>query len=235
MPDLLVPSEGYPFISSSEAQWLAVETLFLCRSKGRDFEQAYLGILSIYYLEWARSDLDHGNKHNAAVHFDVLDKTDHLRHDMRNAKDLILDVILNDVQPLRMVLDGVLHGASKEEAYTAVSDSLVRVNTMRGEFERDPEFETAIPRAVKQTSPSRLEGLWRKYADVLHYIFLWNAGYLHARQGSDLEPVQGEERVIGFLRDRFASQKRTNPITMIEPLQLRFLPALEWAEKKRDS
>ncbi|MEO9517951.1 MAG: hypothetical protein ABJH45_08965 [Paracoccaceae bacterium] len=176
MPELRVPSEGYPFISSAEAQWLAVETLFLSRSKAMSFDRTYLGILSFYYIEWAKADLDQGNELNAMTHFKVLEESEELRHELHSPSALILDVIFNDVQPLRMVLEAVLRGASKEEAYLMVSKSLVELSNMRGEFQKDPEFGNALPRALKQTSPSRLEGLWRQYADILHYVFLWKAG-----------------------------------------------------------
>lgn len=225
MPELLVPSEGYPFIASAEAQWLAVETLFLCRSKNLKFERTYLGMLSFYYKAWARADFDEGNLLNAKTHYDILDKTDELRHDIRNPSEMVLDVILNDVQPLRMVLEAVSRGQSKEEAKTTVSISLQRLDTMRGDFLKDLEFKDDLPRALKQTGAERLDGLWRKYADILHYIILWRAGYQHARLSNNFEPVQGEQQAVDFLRERFASQKRTNPIKMKEPLHLRFVRA----------
>lgn len=235
MPELAVPSEGYPFISSAEAQWLAVETLFLCRSRTMNFDRAYLGMLSFYYKEWAKADLDLGNELNAKTHFKVLEESEELRHELHNPRALILDVVLNDVQPLRMVLEAVLRGASKEEAYSMVSRSLVNLDNMRGEFQNSPELEHLTPRAVKQTSPSRLEGLWRQYADILHYVFLWKAGYQHVSRRNDLEMVQGEQRVVDFLKERFASQKRTNPIKMKSPLILHFLPVAAWADEKRNS
>lgn len=225
MPELLVPSEGYPFIAPAEAQWLAVETLFLCRSKNLEFERTYLGMLSFYYKAWARADFDEGNSLNASIHYNILDKTEELRHGIRNPSEMVLDVIMNDVQPLRMVLEAVLRGQSKEEAKKTVSDSLQRLDTMRGDFLKDHEFKEDLPRVLKQTGTDRLDGLWRKYADILHYIILWRAGYQHARLRHDLEPVQGEQQAVDFLRERFASQKRTNPIKMKEPLYLRFVQA----------
>lgn len=233
MPELLVPSEGYPYISSAEAQWLAVETLFLCRSKKMNFDRTYLGMLSFHYKAWAQVDLDQGNSLNAKTHYNVLDKTEELRHDIRDPSRMVFDVIINDVQPLRMVLEAVLRGASKEDAYAKVSANLQQLDGTRGEFLKDPELKENLPRALKQTRPSRLEGLWRQYADILHYVVLWRAGYQHARLRNDLEPVQGEQRVVAFLKERFAAQKRTNPIKMKEPLYLRFLQASAW--KKNDS
>ncbi|MDW3221954.1 MAG: hypothetical protein R8G34_03560 [Paracoccaceae bacterium] len=231
MPELLVPSEGYPYISSAEAQWLAVETLFLCRSKKMNFDRTYLGMLSFYYKAWARADLDEGNLLNAKTHYNVLDETEELRHDLRNPSELVLNVILNDVQPLRMVLEAVLRGASKEVANAKVSASLQQLDAMRAEFLRDPEFKEALPRTLKQTRPSRLEGLWRQYADILHYVILWRAGYQHARLRNDLEPVQGEQRAVEFLKERFAAQKKTNPIKRKEPLYPRFVTPSGLAEK----
>jgi hypothetical protein len=233
MPELLVPSEGYPYISSAEAQWLAVETLFLCRSKNMNFDRTYVGMLSFYYKAWAQADLDQGNSLNAKTHYNVLNETEELRHGIRDPSGMVLDVILNDVQPLRMVLEAVLRGASKEDAYAKVSVNLQHLDGIRGEFLKEAELKKDLPRALKQTRPSRLEGLWRQYADILHYVVLWRAGYQHVRLRNDLEPVQGERRAVAFLKERFAVQKRTNPIKMKEPLYLRFVQASAW--KKIDS
>lgn len=55
MPEVLLPTEGHPFITSAAAQWMAIEALFIARSKNLNLkvEEIFLGELSNYYRDWA--------------------------------------------------------------------------------------------------------------------------------------------------------------------------------------
>lgn len=202
MADLLVPTEGHEFISPQEAQWLAVDALFVSLARQLEFDEVFGGGLSKYYQVWL---LEVAKKQGRTAGFTQLNKlkaTEPARAVFDDPKNSVWRVIEEDLLPLRMVIEGVMSGASQKDAMERVSEALMRPDGFRTEFVNDPEFADAMPKTLRHSSVKRLEQLWRKYRSVFHYILIWHAGFLRTRAGHELEPVPDALRTFRKISSR---------------------------------
>jgi len=234
MPEILLPTEGHPFITSNAAQWMAVEALFISRSKGLDLEDVFLGELSNYYRDWALSDSALGTNDTAKRHLVFLAETEQLRQTVNNPRNSILNVIANDIEPLRRVVEGVMAGGSKDAAFKAVSNVYNAADKYPAKLLADPELKDNLPKAIRGTSFDRLKKLWSAYADSLHYILIWHVGYKRAHSDRPLEPVPDASAVHRKMAPFITSSKRTKPISLPEPVILKFVSSREYALTKKD-
>ncbi|UWP91561.1 hypothetical protein K3X13_10870 [Aliiroseovarius crassostreae] len=235
MADLLAPTEGHEFISAPEAQWLAVDALFISLARGLDFDEVFGGGLSKYYQTWL---LEIAKKEGRTAGYAQLQKlrtTERARALFDDPKNSVWRVIEEDLQPLRMVIEGVMSGASQRDAIESVSRALMRPDGFRTEFVDDPEFADAMPRTLRHSSIARLGQLWRTYRSVFHYVLIWHAGYLRTRAGYELEPVPDATKAFKKISSRIAASSRTKRILLTEPTILKFVSATDYAASKKDS
>jgi len=235
MADLLAPTEGHEFISAPEAQWLAVDSLFISLARQLDFDEVFGGGLSKYYQTWL---LEVAKKQGRPAGFAQLQKltaTEPARALFDDPKNSIWRVIEEDLQPLRMVIEGVMSGASQGEAMEKVSAALMRPDGFRTEFVDDPEFSDAMPRSLRHSSVKRLEQLWRKYRSVFHYVLIWHAGFLRTCAGHDLEPVPDATKTFNQISSRIEASSRTKRLLLPEPTMLRFVSATDYAASMKES
>ena len=220
MPDIYIPTEGYPYISSAEAQWLAIDSLFIARSRNLVFEDVFMGGLSKYYQAWAMSEIENGRNGAAASQLKALVATEHLRAVFDDPKNSIWLVVENDVQPLRMVIEGVMSGGSQKAVMERVCAALTKPDGIRDEFLKDPEFAESFPRLLNHTSTQRLGQLWAKYNDIFHYVLLWHVGFLSVRSGQDLEVLPDPQELHKFIKARILSASTTKKLRLRKVLLL---------------
>ncbi|SCZ53803.1 hypothetical protein SAMN04488118_102193 [Epibacterium ulvae] len=235
MADLLAPTEGHEFISPQEAQWLAVDALFVSLARQLEFDEVFGGGLSKYYQVWL---LEIAKKQGRTAGFTQLNKlkaTERSRAVFDDPKNSVWRVIEEDLLPLRMVIEGVMSGASQKDAMERVSEALMRPDGFRTEFVNDPEFADAMPKTLRHSSVKRLEQLWRKYRSVFHYILIWHAGFLRTRAGHELEPVPDALRAFRKISSRIEASSRTKRLLLPEPTVLKFVSAADYAASMRDS
>lgn len=231
MPEVWIPTEDLVCISAIEAQWLSVDALFISRSRDLDFEDVYLGNLSLYYKAWAENEMFNGRQSAPASELMFFLSTEHLRSIVTEEQNTAFAVIEKDVEPLRRVLEGVLSGASKAEAMSKIADAYRTF--YRAELLSDPEFRDNLPKVVNHTSKPRLEALWTKYADVFHYILMWHVGRLRASAGIDLEPVPDARKIQRKVAKLVSASSRTRPLILPDPVLLRFCTREEYAAHKK--
>ncbi|MVO18595.1 hypothetical protein [Parasedimentitalea huanghaiensis] len=235
MPEILVPTDGHAFVNAERAQWFALETLFVSRSRRLDFEDLYLGGLSKCFQEWVLERAGQADAPITASHLKFLAKTERLRALIDAPENNIWPVIERDILPLSMVIDGVINGASQSEAFAAVSSAFTAPGGFRGAFEHDPEFKDNFPLPLRRTSVDRLEQVWRKYRDIFQYVVIWRAGCDFSRSGGVRGKVPDAHNVFQEISSIFKAASRTKRIKLPEPTILKFVTSDEYEQHKKDS
>lgn len=233
MSEILVPTEGHQCVNSIAAEWLAIDALFISISSGLDFECVFMGGWSKYFQHWLLHNAEQNGMAVTPNQLRILADTEHMRRVFDDPKNNCMKVIEHDIQPLRMVIEGVLSGASQKEAITIVSNALMNPNKIRPQFLSDSEFLDDLPRFLNHTSESRLAELWRKYKNVFHYILIWHAGFLSVREGNQIEAVPDAMKAFKKIAPRFEAASITKRLTLPEPTILKFVTAKEFADNKK--
>ncbi len=122
MPDVYIPTENLRWVSSCEAQWIAVDALFISRSREIPFEDVYFGNLSRQHKLWIEKEIRNGLTDIPAREVIFHFETDHLRKLLEEMQNSAISVIEKDVEPLRLVLEGVMHGGTKNRVMSRVSE-----------------------------------------------------------------------------------------------------------------
>jgi regulator of replication initiation timing len=123
----------------------------------------------LWIEEEIRNGLNHVLARDVVFHFE----TDHLRKLTEDVQNSAISVIEKDVEPLRLVLEGVMHGGTKNRVMSHVSE--VYRQHYGPEINKDLVVALNPTKTPKYTSKARLEALWTRYSDIFHYVIIWHA------------------------------------------------------------
>lgn len=235
MPEIWVPTEGLPYISSVEAQWLAVDALLVSRARGFEFMPTYLGYLSHYIIRWLDREDIKEYKDSINGHYRIVLQTEQYRRVLDIPENNKYLIIMEETFPVGLVLESVLKGRTKSNSVDIAERKLRAIGgQIRDEFKKEG---IELPRFTRFSGERKLELLWTKYSDLLHYVGAHLVGLRCATENEGIPNIDVADTYLSRLQSQLKSPnraKRRGPkIKFPDPTKLVFATPEQYETRKK--